>query len=66
MYFNYHAKVRKLIKTEHCLGFEIVENYHEIKPCLLLFFDNCHPMPIRVNRFDEYKILLAQCGVEEL
>ena len=66
MYFNYHAKVRKLIEDGHCLGFEFFAKYHEISPCLLLYFDNDKPMPIREHKFDEYLFLLAKYGVEEL
>lgn len=65
-YFNYHAKVKRLIEEGHCIGFKFVEYYHKIKPCLLLWFDNCRPMPVREYWFDEYKILLAKYGVVEL
>ena len=66
MYFNYHAKAKRLIKEGHCVGFEFVESYHKIKPCLLLFFDNCRPMPIREGRFLEYQFLLSQYKIEPL
>lgn len=65
MYFNYHAKAQNLIKSGHCLNFEIVEEYNGIKPCLLLFFDCEKPMPIREAKFEEYLFLLVKFGVDE-
>jgi len=54
MYYNYHATVKKLIADEHLVDHNIVEKYHNISPCLLLFFDNHPPMPIREYRWGEY------------
>lgn len=34
MYFNYHAKIKKLIAKGEFLRFEIVENYNNISPAL--------------------------------
>ena len=65
MYFNYHAKAKRLIKEGHCKNFQFVESYHKISPCLLLFFDDGLVMPIRKAHFDEYIILLAKFGVSE-
>ena len=66
MYFNYHAKVKLLIEGGHALGYEFLPVYHKISPCLLIYFDNNIPMPIREHMFDEYKFLLAKHGVKEL
>jgi len=63
VYFNYHAKVKKLIKEGHATGFEIKEEYHKICPCLLIYFDNHIPMPIREKHFEEYLFLLTKYGV---
>ena len=52
-YFNYHAKAQGLIKTGHCVKAELVENYNDISPALILYFDNHIQMPIRLHRFDE-------------
>lgn len=54
MYYNYHAKVRQLIKEGHMVGFEIVPKWNSISPALVFFFDNHKPMPIRKYRWDEY------------
>ena len=53
-YFNYHAKAQNLIKAGHCIKAEVVENYNNINPALVLYFDNHIPMPIRLYKFDEY------------
>lgn len=65
MYFNYHAKVQNLIKTGHATSFEFVEKYHDISPCLLIYFDNVAPMPIRQHKFEEYLFLLALFDVKK-
>ena len=59
-YFNYHAKVKKLIVEKHCIGACLMENYHNISPALVLYFDNHPPMPIREHRFTEYFELLEK------
>ncbi len=66
MYFNYHAKVRRLIEEGHALGFKFLKEYHKISPCLLIYFDNTQPMPIREHRFEEYSFILAKYGVCEI
>lgn len=58
MYFNYHAKAKKLIKQGDLSYYTIVENYNGIKPALVLYFKNHKPMPIRQNHFEEYLKLL--------
>lgn len=58
MYFNYHAKAVQLIMTGHLVKYEFLDEYHGISPCLLLFFDNNIPMPIREHKFgDYYKVI---------
>ena len=54
MYFNYHAKCKKLIKEGELIDYKIVDNYNNISPCLLLIFKNHKPMPIIILRFYEY------------
>ena len=58
-YFNYHAKAKRLIADGHLVRFEIVERWNDISPCLVLYFDNNRPMPIREHRFDEYMQILT-------
>lgn len=54
MYYNYHAMAHKLIAEGHLIKAEIVEQWNNIKPALILYFDNHKPMPIREYRWDEY------------
>ena len=65
MYFNYHAKLQSLIKTGHSTAYEFLDEYRGICPCLLVYFDNHKPMPIRVHKFEEYMFILSRYGVEE-
>lgn len=58
MYFNYHAKIKKLINQGELVKFEIVQNYHGIKPAMVLYFKNYPPMPVREYRFEEYLNLI--------
>lgn len=54
MYYNYHAKAKKLIAEGHLIDLKIVDKWNNIKPALVLFFDNHRPMPIRFYRWEEY------------
>ena len=58
MYFNYHAKVKKLIKEKQLLYYTFMDNYNGISPALVLFFKNSKPMPIRQHKFEEYLKIL--------
>lgn len=66
MYFNYHAKLKRLIREGHCISFEFVETYHGISPCLVLNFDNGSSFPVREHHFQEYQFLLMKYDVKEL
>lgn len=54
MYFNYHAKAKMLITSGHLQEYKILENWNNIAPALVLFFDNNKPMPIRKEKWEEY------------
>ncbi len=58
MYYNYHAKAKRLISEGHLTGYELLERYNGISPCLLLYFDNNKPMPIREHRWEEYFVII--------
>ena len=58
MYYNYHAMAKSLIAEGHLTGYELLERYNGISPCLLLYFDNHRPMPIRTYKWDDYMPLL--------
>lgn len=60
-YFNYHAKVKRLIFEDKLTGYEFVDDYNGIKPALVLYFLNERPMPIRDYKWQEYiPILIAK------
>lgn len=54
MYFNYHAKVKRLILDNQLLYVKFYDNYNNISPAMVLYFKNDKPMPIREYRFEEY------------
>lgn len=58
MYYSYHATAKHLIADGHLTNYEYLDEYHGIRPCLLLYFDNHNPMPIRDYRWEEYLPLL--------
>lgn len=61
-YFNYHAKIKKLIYENRLISYEFVDDYHGIKPALVLYFQGERPMPIRQYRWEEYvSILMDKC-----
>lgn len=62
MYYNYHATAQKLIADGHLTGYNIIEKYNGISPCLLLLFDNHRPMPIREYRWPEYSGLIKNAN----
>lgn len=59
-YFNYHAKAKNKIKNNHLVDYKIVDNWNGIKPALVLFFDDCIPMPIREHHWNEYFTLIKE------
>lgn len=59
MYYNYHAQAKQLIADGHLTHYEYLERYNAIAPCLVLYFDNHKPMPIRDYRWSEYTALLT-------
>ena len=65
MYYNYHAQVKQLILEGHLTGYEYVEKYNKISPCLLLYFDNHKPMPIRDYRWNEYIPLIKTKNIKQ-
>lgn len=59
-YFNYHAKLKRLISEGHLIKVEYVNEHHGISPAMVFYFDNSRSMPIREYRFREYELLLAK------
>lgn len=65
MYFNYHAKAKKLINDGRLVSFGFYENWNGISPALVLFFDDKKPMPIREYRWQEYLELFDEIPEKE-
>lgn len=57
--YPYHNKIKQRITNGELVGYEFVEKYKNISPCLLLHF-NTEPRirPVREHRFVEYKQIL--------
>lgn len=62
-YFNYHAKIRNLIKSGDCIGASLVQRHNQISPALVFYFKSHKPMPVRDYRFEEYSSLIKQYGL---
>ena len=59
MYFNYHSKVKEVIKNDTVTKIEIVDNHNGICPAMILHFKNHKPMPIREHKWDDYIKLIV-------
>lgn len=62
-YFNYHAKAKRLINLGHCISVSIFKNYHNIKPAMVLYFDNNIPIPIRDYMWQDYLPLIKNSEI---
>ena len=58
MYFNYHSKLKKIISEDKITKIEILDEYHGIKPAMIIYFEKHCPMPIREHMWDDYIKLL--------
>ncbi len=59
--YSYHNRIKQRIKNRELISYEYVDNYKDISPCLLLYFDTEPKLrPIRKHRFKEYEELLNQ------
>ncbi|MBQ3502679.1 MAG: thermostable hemolysin delta-VPH [Clostridia bacterium] len=63
-YFNYHAKLKNLIKSGNCIGVSLLYKYHTIKPAMVFYFNNHKPMPVRDYRWNEYFPLIKQYNIK--
>lgn len=57
--YPYHNKIKQRIQNGELLGYEFVERFKNISPCLLLYFSTEPKIrPIREHRFLEYSKIL--------
>ena len=65
--YPYHNKIKQRIKNKELTGYEYVEKYKNISPCLLLYFDTEPKIrPIREHRFKEYEEILESTSSQKL
>ena len=64
-YFNYHAKVQKLIKDGLLKSYYFVEKYKNIGKVIVLDFDYIN-LPIREQWFEYYLDLINMLYITEL
>ena len=63
--YPYHNIIKQRIKRQELVGYEYVEVYKRIRPCLLLYFStDPRVRPIREHRFKEYEVLLNKKYIE--
>lgn len=60
MYYNYHGIIKQKIQKGLLLRYEYLDNYHNIKPALVLYFKDGTKYPIREYRWFEYYELLKK------
>lgn len=64
-YFNYHAKIKKLIKEKVIVSYNFVENYKNISPALLFYDFNDSVYVVRDYRFEEYLPLIEKYNIKK-
>ena len=60
MYYNYHGTIKKKLKLGLYSYHEYIDNYHNIKPALIIHFKDGSKYPIREYRWHEYYSLLKK------
>lgn len=59
--YPYHNKIKQRIINQELTGYEYVDKYKNISPCLLLYFSTDPKIrPIREHRFREYETILMK------
>ncbi len=59
--YPYHNKIKQRIKNNELTGYEYVDEYKSISPCLLLYFSTDPKIrPIREHRFEEYELIIQK------
>ena len=63
-YYNYHARAKNLLRSNHCIAITIFREYHHIRPALVLYFDNHRPIPIREYMWHEYLPIISEQNID--
>ncbi len=57
--YPYHNKIKQRMANGELIGYEYLDAYKSISPCLLLHFETePKTRPIRSHRFEAYELLL--------
>ena len=57
--YSYHNRIKQRINNLELIDFKYVDQYKDIKPCLLLYFDTEPKIrPIRLDKWTIYEKLL--------
>lgn len=60
-HYPYHSRIKQRINNGGLTGFEFVDEYNKIKPCLLLYFSTePYCRPIREYRWKDYEFITKQ------
>ncbi len=64
--YPYHNRIKQRINNRELIGYEYVEKYKKIEPCLLLYFSTEPKIrPIREHRFEEYEKILKEISIDK-
>ena len=62
--YPYHSKIKQRIANNELIKYEYVDNYKNISPCLLLYFETePYIRPIRKHRFEEYEMIFSSQAI---
>ena len=63
--YPYHNRIKQRINNNELMGYEYVEKYKTISPCLILqFYTEPKIRPIREHRFKEYEKLFESFSTQ--
>ena len=64
--YSYHNRIKQRIGNHELTGYEYVEKYKDIQPCLLLHFSTePYIRPIREHRFEMYDEILNKLKIKK-
>lgn len=61
-YYNYHAMLKRRLRSGESFSVEINETYKGITPAMIIIF-NDRVYPIREYRFEEYFAVFEELGI---
>lgn len=61
-YYNYHAMIKRRLRSGESFSIEIKEVYKGISPAMIIKFSD-RIYPIREYRFEEYFMIFQELGI---